>query len=243
MEAGICPDKNLVAIARDDDVTFGILHSRFHREWSLHLGTSLEDRPRYTSSTTFDTFPFPHGFSLDVPGVRYADDGKSIADAARNLDTLRNSWLRPASLVRRESEVVDGYPDRMLPKDAAAAKELQKRTLTNLYNQAPQWLLDAHRALDDAVASAYGWPKDISDEDALGALLELNLKRSLESAMQQKRGRRKSSRDVRTEPEFTLPISGGKQKGPTSADVPTRIGKNDLKPKKGSHAAPSRRRG
>ncbi|WP_338052608.1 type IIL restriction-modification enzyme MmeI [Rhodocyclus purpureus] len=55
---GVVADKNLV-VARADDVTFGILHSRFHELWALRLGTSLEDRPRYTSSTTFETFPFP----------------------------------------------------------------------------------------------------------------------------------------------------------------------------------------
>ena len=57
-DARICPDHQLIVIARDDDATFGILHSRFHELWSLRLGTSLEDRPRYTPSTTFETFPF-----------------------------------------------------------------------------------------------------------------------------------------------------------------------------------------
>ena len=46
-------------IARADDTTFGILHSRFHELWSLGMGTSLEDRPRYTPTTCFETFPFP----------------------------------------------------------------------------------------------------------------------------------------------------------------------------------------
>ena len=55
----ICPDHQLVVIARDDDTTFGILHSRFHEFWSFRLRTSLEDRPRNTPSTTFETFPFP----------------------------------------------------------------------------------------------------------------------------------------------------------------------------------------
>ena len=60
-DARICPDQQLIVIARDDDTTFGILHSRFHEVWSLRLGTSLEDRPRYTPTTTFETFPFPDG--------------------------------------------------------------------------------------------------------------------------------------------------------------------------------------
>ena len=53
------PSDAVVGIARSDDTTFGILHSRFHELWSLRLGTSLEDRPRYTPTTTFETSPFP----------------------------------------------------------------------------------------------------------------------------------------------------------------------------------------
>ena len=61
------------------------------------------------------------------------------------------------------------YPDRILPRNVEAAVKLKERTLTNLYNQRPRWLADAHDALDRAVASAYGWPEDITTEDALHA--------------------------------------------------------------------------
>jgi hypothetical protein len=60
----------------------------------------------------------------------------------------------------------------------AFAAILKDRTLTNLYNQRPQWLADAQDALDRAVAAAYGWPEDISAEEALAKLLELNLARA-----------------------------------------------------------------
>ena len=53
-----------------------------------------------------------------------------------------------------------------------AAKALRKRTLTNLYNARPQWLADAHAALDAAVAGAYGWPADISGDDAIRELID-----------------------------------------------------------------------
>lgn len=56
-------DHALLVFGRDDDTSFGILHSRFHETWSLRMGTSLEDRPRYTPSTTFETFPFPDGLT------------------------------------------------------------------------------------------------------------------------------------------------------------------------------------
>jgi len=57
------PDQALITVARADDTTFGILHSRFHELWSLRMGTSLEDRPRYTPTTCFETFPFPAGLT------------------------------------------------------------------------------------------------------------------------------------------------------------------------------------
>ena len=71
-------------------------------------------------------------------------------------------------------EPVSGYPARPVPRGEDAARVLKKRTLTNLYNARPQWLADAHAALDAAVAGAYGWPADISDDDALRGLLKLN---------------------------------------------------------------------
>ena len=155
----ILPDKMLIVIAREDDTAFGILHSRFHELWALRLGTSLEDRPRYTPSTTFETFPFPEGLTPNIPAEQYADDPRAqkIAAAARRLDELRNNWLNPADLVVRMPEVVEGYPDRILPRNEAAAQILKKRTLTNLYNERPAWLDNAHRDLDEAVANAYGW--------------------------------------------------------------------------------------
>jgi type II restriction/modification system DNA methylase subunit YeeA len=171
-------------IARDDDTTFGILHSRFHEAWALRQGTSLEDRPRYTPSTTFETFPFPDGLTPDVPPADYAADAhaQAIAKAARRLDTLRANWLNPPDLVDLVPEVVPGFPDRIVPKDAKAAAELKKRTLTNLYNLRPEWLIQAHADLDAAVAAAYGWPADISEDDALAALLALNHARSAAEA-------------------------------------------------------------
>ncbi len=182
-DSRICPDQQLIVIARDDDTTFGILHSRFHEKWSLRLGTWLGvgNDPRYTPTTTFETFPFPEGLSPDIPASDYANDPRAIAiaEAARRLVELRNRWLNPPEWVEWVDEPVPGYPKRPLPRDEAAAQELKKRTLTNLYNTRPQWLADAHAALDGAVAAAYGWPTDIADDDALNAMLALNLRISV----------------------------------------------------------------
>ena len=174
----ICPDSALIAIARDDDTMFGILHSRFHEAWSLRMGTWLGkgNDPRYTPTTTFETFPFPDGFSPDVPATDYLTDprAQAIASAARRLVQLRDRWLNPPELVEWVEEPVPGYPPRPVPRDKKAAAALKKRTLTNLYNARPQWLRDAHRQLDAAVATAYDWPADITDDAALRDLLARN---------------------------------------------------------------------
>ena len=75
-----------------------------------------------------------------------------------------------------------GYPDRILPRDDAAAAELKRRTLTNLYNTRPAWLDMAHRRLDAAVAAAYGWTDwgeaGLPDAEILGRLFALNQERA-----------------------------------------------------------------
>ncbi len=176
-DARVCPDQQLIVIARGDDTTFGILHSRFHELWSLRLGTSLEDRPRYTPTTTFQTFPFPEGLTPDIPAADYADDPRAIAiaEAARHLVELRDRWLNPPEWVEWVEEPVAGYPKRAVPTKAAPVRELRRRTLTNLYNERPQWLVDAHGELDAAVAATYGWDANMQDADALKELLRLNL--------------------------------------------------------------------
>jgi type II restriction/modification system DNA methylase subunit YeeA len=141
---------------------------------------TLEDRPTYTPSTTFESFPFPEGLTPKIPASAYATDVRSlkIAEAAKRLDELREAWLNPSDLVKRVPEVVEGLPNRILPVDDKAAAILKKRTLTNLYNERPAWLVNVHRDLDAAVAEAYGWAADVSEDDALARLFALNQSRA-----------------------------------------------------------------
>ena len=144
----ILPDSAIVAIARDDDYNFGVLHSRIHEVWALSMGTQLreiESGFRYTPTTCFETFPFPE------PN---GEQREAIAEAARELNKLREGWLNP--------------PDVL-------AEELKKRTLTNLYNTRPTWLQQVHERLDKAVFDAYGWPPGLPDAAILERLLVLNL--------------------------------------------------------------------
>ena len=183
MQTPVLPDSQVVVIARADDTTFGILHSRCHELWSLALCTWLGvgNDPRYTPSTTFETFPFPPGLEPDVPASSYEADPRAIAiaGAAARLVEARDRWLNPPELVDLVPEVVPGYPDRIVPRDPRAAAILKTRTLTNLYNMRGKpegaWLDHLHQDLDTAVAAAYNWPDDLPDEQVLERLLAMNL--------------------------------------------------------------------
>ncbi|MBS0390654.1 MAG: class I SAM-dependent DNA methyltransferase [Proteobacteria bacterium] len=208
--AVVLADSQVVVIARADDTTFGILHSRMHELWSLRMCTWLGvgNDPRYTPTTCFETFPFPAGLTpqdtadqrtealaggalipagLPAPTRAHA---QAIAQAAQRLDALRQNWLNPPEWTRHVPEVVplgmdaSPYPDRIEPRPGLSeqdAKALQKRTLTNLYNQRQEgkatWLAQAHAQLDTAVAAAYGWQDyaaDMPDDEILRRLLALN---------------------------------------------------------------------
>ncbi len=140
--------------------------------------------PTYNAQSCFETFPFPAGLTPNIPAAAYAADPRAIkiAAAAARLNELRENWLNPPDLVKRVPEVVAGYPDRILPVSAEAEAVLKKRTLTNLYNARPAWLDHAHKALDQAVADAYGWGSDwqagMTDDNILSRLFRLNQQRA-----------------------------------------------------------------
>ena len=183
----ILADHQLIVFARDDDYFFGVLHSYINECWSLRMGTWLGkgNDPRYTPTTTFETFPFPW-----APGTEPTADPRvlSISAAAKALNEERALWLNPPDLT---------------------GASLSKRTLTNLYNALEKyrqlqaagspWLVsDAdpatkfaprlaalHTALDAAVLAAYGWPElatalrtAAGDEELLRRLLALNGERA-----------------------------------------------------------------
>jgi len=119
-----------------------------------------------------------------APGLRASTE--AIAQAAKRLNNLREAWLNPPDWTDRVPEVTplgmtsSPYPDRILPKPGHE-KDLAERTLTKLYNARPAWLDAAHKALDEAVAAAYGWADytfEMPDEEILKRLLALNLERA-----------------------------------------------------------------
>jgi hypothetical protein len=163
--------------------------------------------------------PPPYHFGGAPRELKPAAHRAAIAAAVKELNELREHWLNPLEWTMEEilefpgsvngpwaryldAKTVDEktgvgtvrYP-RLEPRDAGCAAKLKKRTLTNLYNERPAWLDLAHKKLDAAVAAAYGFPADLSDEPILERLLALNLERAAEEARAIKSRKPQNQRD------------------------------------------------
>ncbi len=157
LPSDMLPSNTVIAFASEDDYLFGVLSSSTHELWVRNVGTQLresESGGTYTPTTCFQTFPFP----------RPTDEQReAIAEAARELNNLREGWLNPVD--------AEGNPVML-------GVDLRQLTLTNLYNESPTWLRNAHSTLDKAVAAAYGWDAGMEDAEVLERLLALNLNRA-----------------------------------------------------------------
>jgi hypothetical protein len=150
------PDRRLIVFARDDDWFFGVLHSRFHQVWARRVGTQLREKAsgfRHTPTTCLETFPFPWPPATPLGKLTRAQEDRrtAIAAAAWSLNAQRRGWL-------------GNHTD-------------PTRTLATLYDSRPEWLQNAHVFLDEAVAAAYGWPVDLSDDEVTAGLLALRQER------------------------------------------------------------------
>ena len=136
------PENLCVAIARADDTTFGILHSRFHELWALRMGTSLEDRPRYTPTTCFETFPFPAGLTpADTAHQRTeALEGGALipADLPDTLLAENFKQNQPPAPVHQAQAAIKTIAPR--PAAIAIAQAAQRlNTLRQAWLNPPEW--------------------------------------------------------------------------------------------------------
>jgi hypothetical protein len=157
LETKIMPDGGIFVIARDDDYTYGVLNSDLHDTWALKMGTSLEDRPRYTPTTCFETFPFPR----PMPEQKL-----EIEKWAVYLEQCR-AHLKGTGLTLTEMY--------------NALEELRKQPKPDPTHRAFA-LLDAHERLDKSVHAAYGWDYPLTEDEILGKLLALNLERAAQES-------------------------------------------------------------
>jgi hypothetical protein len=189
MDTRILPSGSLVVIAAEDDLTFGLLHSRAHAIWTAFMGNRMGagNDQRYNHRRTFETFPFPPGL---VPTRSLAErlseaHAADIARVAAELDARRRAALYPpgtGAWIPADADPADPnavaprsapYPLRFVP-DPAYAAQLSSTTLAGLYQRRDAWLVELHAELNRHVHAAYRWPANLADDDVLDRLIELN---------------------------------------------------------------------
>lgn len=82
----IHPGDALTVFAFEDDYSFGILHSSFHRAYFEERCSKMRVDLRYTSRTVWDTFPWPQAPTDETAGA--------VADAAKAILDLREERSR-----------------------------------------------------------------------------------------------------------------------------------------------------
>ncbi|MSU48999.1 MAG: hypothetical protein EXS37_07935 [Opitutus sp.] len=131
----------------------------------MRSGSTLEDRPVYPASRCFQTFPFP--VATDQQAAR-------IRARAEEIDTHRK---------RAQAGHGAGL--------TAIYNVLTKLRANSVLTTAEQHLHDValvstlrhlHDELDAAVAAAYGWPANLTDEEILERIVALNATRAAEEA-------------------------------------------------------------
>jgi hypothetical protein len=158
----------VAVIALEDAFFLGVLSSHVHVCWSLAAGGTLEDRPRYNKTRCFDTFPFP----------RCTDSQRGrIRDTAERLDALRKGQQTQHARLT----LTDTYN---VIEQLRIGRPLSEKERVTHQHGLVSVLKQLHDDLDAAVFDAYGWPQDISDEEILRRLVELNRER----AEEEKRG-------------------------------------------------------
>jgi hypothetical protein len=171
LDSKVVPDAMIYVIASDDALTLAILSSSIHKIWCKYAGGTLQDRPRYNSDRTFLPFPFPETNSGSV--------ASDLRASAEKLDTLRKEVLskNPDLTMTKIYNVLESV--RLAESNgstlAAADRDIAVRGCISLIRK-------YHDAIDTAVAEAYGWPANLSDEDILTRLVALNKTRAAEEA-------------------------------------------------------------
>jgi hypothetical protein len=156
----------LVNIASSDAYVLGVLSSRIHVAWALAAGGRLGfgNDPRYNKTRCFEPFPFPDASEPQRERIRSI--GEQL-DAHRKLRQEEHPDLTLTAMYNVLEELRAGQPL------SSASQAIHDNGLISV-------LRDLHDDLDRAVAEAYGWPPELSTEDILFRLVELNASRAAE---------------------------------------------------------------
>jgi hypothetical protein len=171
LDASIMPDNMLVAVAIDDAYALGVLSSRTHGVWALRAGgwLGIGNDPRYSKSRCFDPFPFPAANDLQK---------QRVGKIAEDLDAHRKTVL-----AAHPSLTLTGLYNVLEKLKTGAAPDALEDADRRIFDDGLVLILkELHEKLDAAVADAYGWPQNLSDDEILSRLVALNKARASEEA-------------------------------------------------------------
>ncbi|MGS4947895.1 class I SAM-dependent DNA methyltransferase [Meridianimarinicoccus sp. RP-17] len=168
LEKPLIADQGCISFAFSDANLMAVMSSRAHVVWALAAGARLGvgNDPRYNNSLIFEPFPFPD--LTDDQRTRLRALGEEL-DAHRK----RQQAAHPKLTLTQMYNVLE----KLRAGETIAGKDRE------IYDQGLIGILkDLHDQIDAAVAEAYGWPVDLSDEDILFRLVALNKERAEEEA-------------------------------------------------------------
>jgi hypothetical protein len=139
MHGTILPDKRLIVIARADDTTFGILHSRMHELWALKLGATLEDRPCYRPSTSFETFPFPAGLAPADTAPK-SDEEKRAFGYTPLMGSIGDESNKPGAPSSSPTPAILADPTMRGHAQPIAAAAFRLNQLRESWLNPPEWV-------------------------------------------------------------------------------------------------------
>ncbi len=171
LDKSILPEDALISIGSDDAYILGVLSSSQHVIWATRAGSWLGvgNDSRYRKSRCFDPFPFPATDDLRKQRIR---------GIAEELDAHRKRVLaeHPHLTLTGLYNVLERLRAGVLPADLEPSER-------RIFDDGLVLILkELHDRLDVAVADAYGWPADLSDEEILARLVALNKERAREEA-------------------------------------------------------------
>ncbi len=166
--AEILPDNKLVNVALDDAHILGVLSSRIHVTWAIHVGgwLGVGNDSVYVKTACFEKFPFPDATDAQKARIRALAEE---LDAHRKRQQAKHPKLALTDMYNVLEKLRAGEP---LSK---AEKVTHEQGLISVLRQ-------LHDDLDAAVFDAYGWPTTLTDEEILSRLVALNAERAAEEA-------------------------------------------------------------
>jgi len=167
LDTKILVESEVIVIGIDDGFHLGVLSSWIHRVWALATGSDLGgNTPRYNNSKCFDTFPFPNSTDKQKQQIRTIADK---LDAHRKNRQAIHPKLSMTDMYNVLEKLRNG--DTLVPEE----QQIHEQGLLSI-------LMQLHNELDAAVAGAYGWPTNLTEEEILEKLVTLNKERSAEEA-------------------------------------------------------------